>query len=313
MKLSLRLLLLLPFIFIMVGCPSDDSPEEVQARPYSEVYAEDINEIEDFMDTHFMTVDTDYNVTFTEITGSTPGTPISDHPNLGFKMVSKGGVDHKLYYIKLREGIGSSPTKLDSIYTAYKGHKTDLTSFDEASSPEWMQLEQVIQGWKDIFPLFKAGTSVTDNSTGITTYSDYGAGVMFVPSGLAYFNITSTSIPSYTPIIFNFKLMKVRYKDHDGDMLLSKDEYLGTGIVSGKARDSDGDGKPDYGDFDDDNDGVLTEMEYLNKTVKLASDPTTPVSIPMSNGKFIYNQLPDCNGNQFVLPNKPKHLSSSCH
>ncbi len=135
----------------MVGCPADDSPTGAEVRPYSEVYAEDIAEIEDFMDNHFMTVDADYNVSFTEITPSTPGTPISDHPDLNFKTVSKGGVDHKLYYIKLNEGVGSNPTRLDSVYSSYKGHKIDLTNFDEASTPIWFQLEEVITGWQEIF------------------------------------------------------------------------------------------------------------------------------------------------------------------
>ncbi|MBC5833518.1 hypothetical protein G6N05_01345 [Flavobacterium sp. F372] len=307
MKLSLRLLLLLPFIFVMVGCPGDDSPEEVQVRPYSEVYAEDIGDIEDFMDTHFITVDADYNVTFTKITGSTPGAPISGRPDLYFKTISKDGVDYKLYFIKLREGLGNNdsdpnndnPTKLDSIYASYKGYKTDLTSFDEASTPDWLQLDQVIQGWKEIFPLFKTGASVTDNSTGITTFSDFGAGIMFIPSGLAYFNISSTSIPSYTPIIFNFKLMKLRYKDHDGDKILSKDEYLGTGLVSGTAIDSDGDGKPNYGDFDDDNDGKLTKEEIKKPII-------TPGVHP---GWYDFASIPVCSpgGN-----GKPRHLDSSC-
>lgn len=307
----------------MVGCPVDDEPSSVEVRPYSEVYNEDIAEIEDFMNTHFMTVDGAYNVTFTEITGSTPGTPISDGMDnstnqddpakpLKHKVITKGGVDHKLYFIKLNEGVGSNPTKLDSVFSAYKGYKTDLSVFDSASSPVWFQLEQVIQCWQELFPEFKTGTSVTDSSTGVTTYSDFGAGVMFVPSGLGYFNQSISSIGSYTPLIFNFKLMKLKYKDHDGDRLLSKDEYLGTGLVSGTAIDSDGDGKPDYGDFDDDNDGILTKNEYKDKTVRLTSDPLTPISIPTLNGKYIYTQLPDCSGNQFILPIKPKHLNSSC-
>lgn len=279
----------------MVGCPADDSPAAIEVRPYSEVYAEDIAEIEDFMDTHFMTVDADYNVTFTEITGSTPGTPISDHPNLEFKTVSKEGVDHKLYFIKLREGIGSNPTVLDSVFSSYKGHKTDLTNFDEASTPVWFQLQEVIQGWQEIFPEFKTGTSVTDPLTGLTTYSDFGAGVMFVPSGLAYYNQGVGSINSYTPIIFNFKLMKLRYKDHDGDKILSKDEYLGTGLVSGTAIDSDGDGKPDYGDFDDDNDGKLTKEE-----IRITPNVT---------GWYTFGTIPTCGsgGN-----GKKKHLDPFC-
>ena len=42
MKLSLRLLLLLPFIFVVVGCPADDETTPIQSRPYLEVYNEDI-------------------------------------------------------------------------------------------------------------------------------------------------------------------------------------------------------------------------------------------------------------------------------
>ena len=89
----------------MVGCPNDDTTTTTEARPYLDVYNEDIAEIEDFIDTHFITVDGDYNVTFTEITGTTPGTPISDHPALNFKTISKGGVEHKLYYLKFYKKI----------------------------------------------------------------------------------------------------------------------------------------------------------------------------------------------------------------
>lgn len=291
MKLSLRLLLLLPFIFIIARCHPTDSPVAVEARPYSEVYNEDIAEIEGFMDTHFMTVDGNFNVTFTEITVSTPGTPISAHPDLDFKTISKGGVDHKLYFIKLNEGVGSNPTRLDSVYTAYKGYKTDLTSFDEVTTPVWFQLEQVIQGWQEIFPEFKTGNSVTDVSTGITTYSDFGAGVMFVPSALAYYNQSSGSIGTYTPIIFNFKLMKLRYKDHDGDKVFTKDEYGGP--TSGVALDTDGDGKPDYADFDDDNDGKLTKEE-----IRIT---------PGVTGWYTFGSIPVCSPG-----GKPKHLDPAC-
>lgn len=301
MKLSLRLLLLLPFIFIMAGCPSDDTFTAPEDRPYAEVYAEDIAEIEDFMDSHFMTVDADYNVTFTEITGSTPGTPISSHPDLAFKTITKGGVDHKLYYIKLREGVGSNPTRLDSVFSAYKGFKSDLTSFDEASNPIWFQLEEVIQGWQEIFPEFKSGTSVTDTNTGITTYSDFGAGVMFVPSALAYYSQSAgTTVPGYTPLIFSFKLMNMRYKDHDGDKIFSKDEYGGP--TSGTAMDSDGDGKPDYGDFDDDNDGLLTKNEIKKPVVTPGVHPgwyafdAVELNCSFGNGKKKYlNPSTSCN------------------
>jgi hypothetical protein len=126
-------------------------------------------------------------------------------------------------------------------------------------------LQQVIQGWQEIFPEFKTGNSVTDPLTGLTTYSDFGAGVMFVPSALGYYNQAVGNIGSYTPLIFNFKLKKLKYKDHDGDKILSKDEYGGP--TSGTALDSDGDGKSDYGDFDDDNDGLLTKNEIKKPVI----------------------------------------------
>ena len=284
----------------MVGCPKDDSPNQEPARDYLEVYNEDIAEIEGFMDTHFMTVDADYNVTFTEITPSTPGTAISDRSDLDFKIVNKGGVDHKLYFIKLREGIGENPTRLDSVFTSYKGFKSDLTSFDTAPNPIWLQLQDVVQGWKEIFPEFKSGTSTTDISTGITTYNDFGAGVMFIPSGLGYFNSGSSSIGTYTPLIFSFKLMKVRYKDHDGDKILTKEEYLGTGLVTtGDPIDTDGDGIPDYGDVDDDADGVITKKELRDR------NQVTPIPKD-AKGYYIFSSIPNCSSGGKL------HLNTTC-
>jgi hypothetical protein len=311
MKLSLRLLLLLPFIFVVVGCPADDETTTIQSRPYLEVYNEDIAEIEDFMDSHYITVDANYNVSFTKITATTPGTPIFDALDtsasqnnpakpLKFKTISKEGVDHKLYYLKLNEGMGSNPTRLDSVFTSYKGYKTDLSSFDAASSPTWFQLQEVIQGWQEVFPEFKSSNGQTINPDGTITYNNFGAGVMFVPSGLAYFSGTGGgAIGSYTPIIFSFKLMNVRYKDHDGDKILSKDEYGGP--ASGTPLDTDGDGKPDYADFDDDNDGKLTKNELFD---------VLP-AIQKINGYYNFNDIPDCNGNRPAIT-KRKHLSNSC-
>ncbi|WP_396150187.1 FKBP-type peptidyl-prolyl cis-trans isomerase [Flavobacterium sp.] len=311
MKLSLRLLLLLPFIFVVVGCPADDETPPIQSRPYLEVYNEDIAEIEDFMESHYITVDASYNVSFTKITATTPGTPIFDALDtsasqnnpakpLKFKTISKEGVDHKLYYLKLNEGMGSNPTRLDSVFTSYKGYKTDLSSFDAASSPTWFQLQEVIQGWQEVFPEFKSSNGQTINPDGTITYNNFGAGVMFVPSGLAYFSGTGGgAIGSYTPIIFSFKLMNVRYKDHDGDKILSKDEYGGP--ASGTPLDTDGDGKPDYADFDDDNDGKLTKNELFD---------VLP-AIQKINGYYNFNDIPDCNGNRPAIT-KRKHLSNSC-
>lgn len=298
MKFNYKLLFVLPILFLLVGCPKDD-PAGEEIRPFSDVYAEDIAEIEQFMDTHKMNVDANYNVSFEEITAANPGTPISDHPDLQFKTINQNDVAYKLYYIKLREGVGENPTRLDSVYTAYKGHKTDLTSFDSSPNPVWFQLEDLIQGWREIMPEFKIGTYVA-NSDGTFSFSDYGAGVMFIPSGLAYFNTGAGSIGSYTPIIFNFKLMNLRFKDHDRDKILSKDEYGPDFPTS--YRDSDGDGIKDYLDVDDDNDGVLTKLELKTSTATLIQG--------INSSHYLYNTIPTCSGS---TNGKPLHLDAACH
>lgn len=315
----------------MTGCPSDDS-FEVVVRPYSEVYAEDITKIETFLDTHFTTVDADYNVTFTKITAATPdAVPISDEMDtsanqddpskkLKHKIVSVGGVDHKLYFLKLREGSGGEngdmqPSRLDSILPAYKGYRLhDLSVFDVRNNPEgWIQLTNVIQGWQHIFPEFKAADDIVgENPDGTPNFTNFGAGVMFVPSGLAYFNQIQGSINPYTSLIFSFKLMKVRFDDVDGDKILSKYEYGGP--ITGTALDTDGDGYPDYGDSDDDGDGKRT-IEEIRITQGVSSwypyngeafdDPSTPL-IDESKG------IPSCSGD-YTTPNRVRrHLDPSC-
>jgi hypothetical protein len=85
-------------------------------------------------------------------------------------------------------------------------------------------------------------------------FSNFGSGVMFLPSGLAYYNqIPSALIPSYSPLIFSFKLKSQKSRDHDRDGILSKYEVNPT-IANQKPKDydSDGDGIPNYYDIDDD-------------------------------------------------------------
>lgn len=297
MKFNYKLLLVLPILFLLVGCPKDD-PAGEEIRPFSDVYAEDIAEIEQFMDTHKMNVDANYNVTFEEITSTNPGTPISDRSDLEFKIINQNDIAYKLYYIKLREGVGERPTRLDSVYTSYKGHKTNLTSFDSAPNPVWFELEDLIQGWREIMPEFKIGTYVA-NGDGTFTFNDFGAGVMFIPSGLAYFNASAGTVEAYTPIIFNFKLMNLRYKDHDADKILSKDEY-GPNYPSSYL-DSDGDGVKDYLDIDDDNDGVLTKVELATTSATLITG--------VNSSHYVYSTIPVCPGS---TNGKPIHLNPAC-
>ena len=164
------------------------------------------------------------------------------------------------------------------------------TVFDRNyTSPIWFPLNGVVRGWQEIFPFFKSGTVTAGATAGDpNVYSDFGAGVMFLPSGLAYYNRASTNIPSYSPLIFSFKLKSVNYVDNDFDGIDSRDEGIDTSL------DTDGDTFPNYFDQDDDGDGYLTKSEIRINGV-----------LPTS-----FSLIKDCSGN---TTGTKKHLDASCH
>jgi hypothetical protein len=269
MKSLIKIVLVLSLFTGFYSCQPDDGTDVIPARPYEEVYLEDIAEIEEFLDTHYVTVDAEYNTTFTQIPDGGSQTPVSDMPELEFKEVDLHDITYKVYYLKLREGIGENPTRVDSTLVAYKGNTIykgtvngntvyDQSVFEENVNPVWFSLDGVIRGWSAIIPEFKKG-SYNSNPDGTISYSDFGVGVVFIPSGLAYFNSIRPGIQAYSNLVFNFKLNNLRRRDHDRDGILSMNEYGPN--FDDDAIDTDGDERPDYIDVDDDADGVLTKTE----------------------------------------------------
>ena len=171
------------------------------------MYPEDLAKIEAFLNTHYVTVDADYNTTFTQIPAGGTQTPISQMSNLEHVERNFHDITYKIYYLKLREGIGETTTRVDSAFVSYKGNTFTKTTadgvdtytqnvFDQSETPVWFALEDVIKGWGEIIPEFKTGT-YTSNPDGTVSFDDYGAGVMFIPSGLGYFNTVTGNIDSY--------------------------------------------------------------------------------------------------------------------
>lgn len=274
MKSLLKTLLTFALIVSLFSCEEDDGVSLTPVRPYDEVFVEDSTKIRDFMNSHYITYDSDYNVTFTQIPDGGTQTPISEMNELDTIQRKIHDITYVIYYLKLREGTGENITRVDSSFVSYKGvifNKTttddevtyNQTVFDNKQTPIWLSLDEVIRGWSEIIPLFKTG-DFTTQADGSISYNNYGAGVMFIPSGLAYFNTGTLTIPSYTPTIFTFKLHNLRRRDHDQDGILSMHEYgnpLDEDRFKKDAIDTDGDGRPDYIDVDDDGDGVLTKTE----------------------------------------------------
>jgi len=63
-------------------------------------------------------------------------------------------VDHKLYYLEVREGLGEQPSKADSTYVTYKGELLNGRVFDQRIAPIWMDLTGVIRGFREGMPVF---------------------------------------------------------------------------------------------------------------------------------------------------------------
>ena len=120
-------------------------------------------------------------------------------------------------------------------------------SFDSSTTPVWFDLTQVVQGFREGAPKFRAGDfSLNDDNS--VNFFGYGQGAIFFPSGLGYFNQAAGTIPAYSPLIFKVNMYLVNQTDHDGDGILSADEYDNDG--DGLPDDSDGDGIADYLDAD---------------------------------------------------------------
>jgi len=303
------------FCLVLVSCSKSSSDDSI--RDYATQYATDIASIESFIDTHYLTHDADYNVTFDTLLPSSGHSSIRTDSSFLLRdtTVVEDGIDYKIYFIKFREGTQKRPTQVDSVYVSYKGINLEQDStteeedvFDQTQTPVWFKLQEVITGWSHIIPNFKTGT-YSSNSGGNNpiSYDNYGAGVMFLPSGLAYYQSSTGNISAYSPIIFSFKLLELHYRDQDGDGILSKDErdfknlpaslrwkvnpYLGYDINgdgdidtsttlydtngdgvadSTEWYDTDGDGIPNMYDIDDDGDHYTTRSE----TRKIKTDVT---------------------------------------
>lgn len=188
--------------------------------------------------------------------------------------------DYEYYILKLKQGGGEgSPSFVDDIRVFYEGFLLNDEVFDSTLDiPVAFDLATDIglpggvSGWLNVFPNFNVAEDFVTNQDGTVDFIKPGVGVMFLPSGLAYFNIARPSISSYSPLIFKFELLQYFENDHDNDGIPS---YLEVGVNTENLTidtleklieiDTDEDGNPDFLDSDDDGDGILTIDEDIDK------------------------------------------------
>ena len=275
MKLGHYIIAFLVLGLAMNSCKKDDEggPVSVPIRDRAVQYEADLDSIEEFLSTHFYNYEEfeanpntmDLQIVFDTIAGAN-----SDKTPLLSQVISKtvsdgtSDVEYKLYYLKVREGLGEQVHFTDSTYMAYKGTLINDTSFDSAPNPTWLTLLTTVQGFRDVMYEFKGATSFTENPDGTFTYSDYGIGAMFIPSGIGYYAQPPFGIPLYSPLIFRFDVFDVNEIDHDFDHVPSYLEDLnGDNTFTFEDDDTDGDDFANFVDVDDDGDGTLTRDEDL--------------------------------------------------
>lgn len=102
--------------------------------------------------------------------------------------------DSGLYYVINEPGDGAQPTSSSNVTVAYKGYYSNGSIFDQ-SKAEGISfgLNQVIKGWTEGIPYFKAG----------------GSGILLVPSHLGYGPFDYNGIPGGSVLIFDVKLISV--------------------------------------------------------------------------------------------------------
>jgi FKBP-type peptidyl-prolyl cis-trans isomerase FkpA len=352
MKKVFNLIFLLAITGIITSCNKNDDEEVTPIRDYAVQYATDLADIEDYLQSHYIESVTnnpgqpdDQDIKLTAIPDGGTQTSIWDQTTypLSFINVEKHDITYKVYYLKLREGSGptsKSPCNYDNILTAYTGLTLDDEVFESNNFPQqYFNLGSVIAGWSELFPKFKTG-SYQSNTNGTVSYYDFGSGVFFIPSGLAYYNNSRTNIPAYSSLVFNVKLYEVQRVDHDSDGIFSYQEDVnGDGYLRDNDTtyedDTDHDGTPNFLDVDDDGDNYLTknEIKYVINGITyyypydgaLVDDPATPQNetygVPRAfTGPLLNPSLPESETNKrqplpedYTDPTRlRRHLDANC-
>lgn len=299
MKIKKYLLVVLVMSVVFTSCKNDDdSSSSEPERDRTDQQVVDDATLLSYFDTHYYNSSVfetagDYtieDIVITELPTDTNGdymalpdpdsnTLLSDVGVLESHTTTHLDVEYTYYILRLNTGGGDSPNFTDDVRLNYSGNLEDGEVFDSTVNPTQFDLVNLISGWRNVIPQFKTATSFVNNGDGTVTYSDYGLGVMFVPSGLAYFGTPPLGVTSYANLIFKFELYQTEVNDHDEDGVPTYLEDL-DGDLDIYNDDTDGDLIPDFLDFDDDGDGVLTIYEDLDGDGDPTNDDSDGDGIP---------------------------------
>ena len=276
-------------VLAIISCKNDDNVlpgVSVPPRLLSEVAVEDDAEIIEYLQTHFYNyeefdnppADFDFKIRFDTLAGDNSSkisifnsdklkTQIVTEVSTTFGRDDGEEVDHTLYYLEAREGVGESPTVGDNTVLRYEGSLLDGRAFDASSVPLNQYLSGgLIRGYTLGVEKFSAGVGPVENGDGTVSFSEFGVGAIFIPSGLGYFSSAPTNsiITAYVPLIFKIDLLAFELDtDFDGDGIPSiLEDVDGDGNLNNDNTDAESEPAnvffPNHNDPDDDGDGILT-------------------------------------------------------
>lgn len=300
MKIKNYIFLVLLMVLGFTSCKKDDDNyTSIPERDRGEQQIVDKDSLLGYLETHYYNSSmfetpgdySIYDIVISELPKDESGnylplpdpdnnTLLIDAPNLETHIVMLLDVEYEYYILRLNQGGGDVPHFTDSVVLNYSGNTQDGEVFDStvnADNP--LDMINLIQGWREVIPQFNASTSFTINPDGTVSYTNYGLGVMFIPSGLGYFSGATVGIPPYSNLVFKFTLFKTEVNDHDEDLVPSYLEDL-DGDNNIFNDDTDGDNIPNYFDVDDDGDGVLTKYEDLDNDGDPTNDDDDSDGIP---------------------------------
>jgi len=293
----LRLYILLFFGFsILFSCKKSDNDAPLPPRPHNEQYATESLEIEEYLATHYVS-GSGQNAKITKIPENGTQTPISELSSDILKeiIVNKHDIQYKIYYILLEQGTNERPSHVDSVFVSFKGWRLDGTQFSNSPNSVWLYHESIdVDGLVYFFSELKTGTYNQD----LNLFENSGFGIVIIPSGLGFYNLSQTNVPAYSSLVFSLTLNTLKYRDQDRDGIPSRFEsrYFSESTEDTNQNrdprnyDSDGDGIPNYLDIDDDNDGILTKKEIEKNE---------------DGDLYFFDEIPSCNGQKV-------HLDPNC-
>lgn len=276
-----------------VACKKNDTTTIIEERDRAEQQIVDNDSIIGYLETHYYNSsafgDSNPNPSINDLVISElPEDGILPEPDNNTLLIDAVetkttvylDVDYEFYILKLNQGGGDSPAFSDRVMANYEGRLLDETIFENTVNPLVFDLLTFVKGWSKSIPYFSTSESYTDIGDGTVEFNNFGAGVIFLPSGLSYYANATTNINSYSPLIFKIELYQMSQNDDDGDGVPSFMEDLNgdwdftvnfDDLEDTTDDDTDGDGTPDYADTDDDGDGVLTENEIVVTTYNEAT------------------------------------------